>query len=65
MAKGFKTGGRQKGTPNKFNAEVRDVAAIQRASRVPMLPRLGAAMPGTPYLTPSAGISALAAANAQ
>lgn len=25
MAKGFKTGGRRKGTPNKFNAEVRNM----------------------------------------
>lgn len=32
MARGFKTGGRQKGTPNKFTAELRD--AILKAAEL-------------------------------
>lgn len=39
MARGRKTGGRQKGTPNKFNAEVRDMvlAALNEVGGVKYL----------------------------
>jgi hypothetical protein len=37
MANGYKTGGRQKGTPNKSTQEVRDAISLLAQRKAPML----------------------------